>query len=62
MTKITAADGGGYYQLKCNIQKIFTIQNGITERNNTHADNAKNIDVLIPLCNFLEYSDGYSKI
>ena len=32
----------------------------ITEINNTQKDNAKDIDVVIPICNLLKYNDNYS--
>ena len=34
----------------------------ISEINNTHIDNAKDIDVVIPMYNLIEYKDNYSKI
>ena len=33
----------------------------ISEINNIHIDNCKNIDVVMPLYNLLEYSDNYAK-
>ena len=33
----------------------------ISEINNTQADNAKDLDVLMPVYNLIEYSDNYSK-
>ena len=35
--------------------------NCINEINNTHVDDAKNIDVLMPVYDLKEYSDLYSK-
>ena len=35
--------------------------NCIIEINNTQADNAKDIDIVIPMYNLIEYSDNYSK-
>ena len=32
-----------------------------TEINNTEIDNAKDIDILMPMYNLIEYSDNYSK-
>ena len=32
-----------------------------TEINNTEIDNAKNIDIVMPMYNLIEYSDNYSK-
>ena len=34
---------------------------GIRETNNTEIDNAKDIDVVMPIYNLIEYSDNYSK-
>ena len=33
----------------------------MNEINNTQVDNAKDIDVVIPMYNLIEYSDNYSK-
>ena len=33
----------------------------ISEINNTQVDNAKNIDIVIPMCNLTKHSDNYSK-
>ena len=38
---------------------LFTIC--ITERNNTQAGNAKDLDVAMPMYNLIEYSNNYSK-
>ena len=35
--------------------------NCISEINNTQVDNAKDIDILMPMFNLIEYSDNYSK-
>ena len=35
--------------------------NCISEINNTQVDNAKDIDIVIPIYNVIEYSDNYSK-
>ena len=34
----------------------------ISKINNTQLDNAKYIDVVMPMCNLIEYSNNYSKI
>ena len=36
--------------------------NCIREISNTQVDNAKHIDIVIPICNLIEYSNSYSKI
>ena len=33
----------------------------ISKINNTQVDNAKNIDIVMPMYNLIEYSDNYSK-
>ena len=35
--------------------------NCISEINNTQVDNAKDIDIVMPMCNLTEYSNNYSK-
>ena len=35
--------------------------NCISEINNTQVDNAKDINIVIPMYNFIEYNDNYSK-
>ena len=35
--------------------------NCISEINNTQKDNAKDIDIVMPACNLIEYSDNYPK-
>ena len=37
------------------------ITNCINEINNTQVDNAKNIEIVMPMYNVIEYSDNYSK-
>ena len=48
-----------------NIQVVFKnctpFTNCISEINNRQTDNAKDIDVVIPMYNVIEYSDIYSK-
>ena len=35
--------------------------NCISKINNTEIDNAKDIDIVMPMCNLIEYSDNYAK-
>ena len=35
--------------------------NCISEINNTHVDNAKDINIVMRMCNLIEYSDNYAK-
>ena len=34
----------------------------VSEINNAQIDNTKDIDIVIPICNLIEYSDNYTKI
>ena len=34
----------------------------MSEINNTQVDNAKDIDIVLPMYNLIEYSDNYAKI
>ena len=40
---------------------IIPFTNCISEINNTQVDNAKDIDIVMPMYNLIEYSDNYSK-
>ena len=42
-------------------QNYVPFTNFIREINNTQIDNAKDIDVVMPMYNLIEYSDNYSK-
>ena len=43
-------------------KNLVPFTNCISKINNTHIDNAKDIDIVIPMYNLIEYSDNYSKI
>ena len=47
--------------LKVLLQIILIITNCISEINNTQIDNAKDIDIVMPMYNLIEYSDNYAK-
>ena len=58
----TVAVGSAANNRKYTINKNCTpFSNCITEINNTQIDNAKTIDITIPMYNLIEYSDNYSK-
>ena len=61
ITEAEVALGGG----NNNIQEVFkncaSFTNYINEINNTQIDNAKNINIVIPMYNLVEYSNNYSK-
>ena len=42
-------------------KKCASFTNCISEINNNQIDNCKDIDIVIPLYNLLEYSDNYAK-
>ena len=43
------------------IKNCASFTNCISEINNTQIDNAKDIDVVMPMYSLIEYSDNYSK-
>ena len=43
------------------IKNCAPFPNCISEINNTQVDNAKDIDIVMPMYNLMEYSDNYSK-
>ena len=43
------------------IKNCAPFANCMNEINNTQIDNAKDIDIVIPMHNLIEYSDNYSK-
>ena len=46
---------------KVTFEKCAPFTNCITRRINTQVDNAHDIDVVMLICNLIEYSDNYSK-
>ena len=62
VNKTAAADADANNTNKKVIFKICApFTNCINEINNTQVDNAKDIDIVIPTYNLIEYSDNYSK-
>ena len=61
LTSAEIAAGGG----NNNIQEVFKncapFTDCVREINNTQIDNAKDINVVMPMYNLIEYSDNYSK-
>ena len=59
----TAAQGAAANNTnkKVIFKKCAPFTNCISEINNTQIDNAKDIDVVMPMCNLIEYSDNYAK-
>ena len=46
---------------KVKFENCAPFTNCISEINNTQIDNAKDIDIVMPMYNFIEYSDNYAK-
>ena len=40
---------------------MYPFTNCISEINNTQIDNAKDIDIVMPMYNLIEHSDNYAK-
>ena len=58
----TAAEGTAANNINKKIFKNYTLfTNCISKINNTEIDNAKDIDIVMPMYNLIEYSDNYSK-
>ena len=57
----TAAAGARNNRKNIIIKNCASFTNCISEINNTQIDNAKDIDIVMPMYNLIEYSDNYSK-
>ena len=59
----TAADGAAANNInkKVIFKNCAPFTNCISEINNTQVDNAKDIDIIMPMYNLIEYSDNYAK-
>ena len=59
----TAADGSAANNTnkKVIFKNCATFTNCISKINNTQVDNAEYIDIVMPMCNLIEYSDNCSK-
>ena len=59
----TAAQGAAVnnVNLKVIFKNCAPFTNCISETNNTQIDNAKDIDIVMPMYNLIEYSDNYAK-
>ena len=56
-----AADAANNINKKVIIKNYVPFIDCINEINNTQTDNAKDLDVVMPINNLIEYSDNYSK-
>ena len=59
VTKLTA--GGRNNNIQVVFKNCASFTNWISEINNTQIDDAKDVDVLMPIYNLIECSDNYSK-
>ena len=59
---MTVAEGGGNNNKEVIFKNCALFTDCINEINNTQIDNNKDIHVVIPMHNLIEYSDNYSKI
>ena len=59
----TATDGAAAFNTvkKVIFKNYASFTNCISEINHTEVDNAKDIDIVMPMHNFIEYSDNYPK-
>ena len=59
----TAAEGAAVYNnnKKVIFKNCAPFTNYISEINNTQVDNAKDLDIVMPMYNLIEYSDNYTK-
>ena len=61
ITVAVLAAGGGKNKIQVVFKNCAPFTNCISEINNKQIDNAKDIDVVIPMYNLIENSDNYSK-
>ena len=61
ITVVALAAGGGNNNIQVVFKNCAPFTNCIRELNNTQTDNAKDIDVVIPMYNLIEYSNNCSK-
>ena len=61
ITIAVLAAGGGNTNIQVVLKSCIPFTNSISEVNNTQIDNCKEIDVVMPMYNLIEYSDNYSK-
>ena len=61
ITVTELAAGGGNNNIQVVFKNCAPFTDCISKINNTKKDNAKDIDVVMPMYNLIEYSDNYSK-
>ena len=61
ITVTELAAGGGNKNIQVVLKNCAPFTDCISEINNTQIDNAKDINVVMPMYNLIEYSNNYSK-
>ena len=61
ITVAEVAARGGNNDLEVVLENCAPFTDCISEIDNTHIDNAKDIDVVVPMYNLIKYSNNYSK-
>ena len=61
VNEVIGVDTAARQNKKMKFKTWVPFTDGINEIKNTHADNAKDLDVVIPMYNLIEYSDICSK-
>ena len=62
ITVAEVATGGGNNNLEVVFKNCAPFTDCISQINNTQIDNARDIDIVMPIYNLTEYSDNYLKI
>ena len=60
-TSVTGTDNANRRNKKLTPKDNAPLKSCISKINNAFVDNAEDLDMVVPMCNFLEYSDNYSK-
>ena len=60
MTRNTNATGGGNTNTKVAFKNCAPFRRCVTHINDEHVETAKNLDIIMPMYNLLEYSDNYA--
>ena len=58
---VTGTDNANRRNKKLTPKDNAPLKSCISKINNAFVDNAEDLDMVVPMCNFLEYSDNYSK-
>ena len=58
---VTGTDNANRRNKKLTPKDNAPLKSCISKINNAFVGNAEDLDMVVPMCNFLEYSDNYSK-